>query len=256
MKIDLERFRETFFQEAVDHVAKMEAGLLAMAAGDINLELLNAVFRRANCIKGAAGTFGLVGIAEFTHAMDILLDGMRSGRVHVENSRIDLLLDAVNVLAAMLDAAREGGAFPVNSGAVRERLTAAQGAVREITEPEHSGGAGAAVQIRKIRFRPSPERAGAIRVATSKVDRLIDLAGELVIAQSMAAQASQEFTRSTLRTKRRRSIRVRWKALPIRFRSYRRLYGAPQHFLYFFPLPHGHGSLRPASCAAGAGACS
>jgi hypothetical protein len=27
-------------------------------------------------------------------------------------------------------------------------------------------------------------------------------------------------------------------------------YRAPQHFLYFFPLPHGHGSFRPTFCGA------
>jgi hypothetical protein len=31
-------------------------------------------------------------------------------------------------------------------------------------------------------------------------------------------------------------------------------YLAPQHFLYFFPLPHGHGSLRPAATARNLGA--
>jgi hypothetical protein len=30
---------------------------------------------------------------------------------------------------------------------------------------------------------------------------------------------------------------------------------APQHFLYFFPLPHGHGSFRPGPLSLVAGAC-
>jgi two-component system, chemotaxis family, sensor kinase CheA len=128
MEIDLERFRETFFQEASEHVAQMEAGLLAMAADDVNLETLNAVFRGAHSIKGAAGTFGLLDITEFTHAMESLLDGMRSGQVQVEKSRIDPLLEAVDVLAAMLESTRQNGPFPANAGAIRERLTAAHGA--------------------------------------------------------------------------------------------------------------------------------
>jgi two-component system chemotaxis sensor kinase CheA len=180
MEIDLERFRETFFQEASEHVAQMEAGLLAMAAGDVNLELLNAVFRGAHSIKGAAGTFGLAEITDFTHAMESLLDGMRSGQLQAEKGRIDLLLEAVDVLAAMLESARQNGPFPANAGAIRERLTAARGAAPEITAPVHS------------------DRAGAIRVTTDKVDRLVDLVGELVITQSMAAQALQGFTMARL----------------------------------------------------------
>ena len=88
MQIDLERFRETFFQEAEEHVAQMEAGLLALTAGDVDLEMLNAVFRGAHSIKGAAGTFGLTEITEFTHAMESLLDGMRSGGVEPDRNRL------------------------------------------------------------------------------------------------------------------------------------------------------------------------
>ena len=141
MQIDLERFRETFFQDAGEHVAHMEAGLLALAAGDVNLELLYAIFRGAHSIKGAAGTFGLVKTVGFTYAMEGLLDGMRSGQVDADKTRIDLLLEAVGVLAALLDSARRGTAGPANLVAVRERLTVAQ----------RSG------PVWRIRLQPSPE---------------------------------------------------------------------------------------------------
>jgi two-component system chemotaxis sensor kinase CheA len=126
MKIDIERFRGAFFQEAGEHIAQMEAVLLALSAGEVNLELLNAVFRGARSIKGAAGTFGLVEITEFTYAMESLLDGMRGGQLEADRNRVDLLLEAVDVLAALLDSARQGKAAPASAGTMRERLTVAQ----------------------------------------------------------------------------------------------------------------------------------
>ncbi|MGA2182911.1 MAG: Hpt domain-containing protein [Bryobacteraceae bacterium] len=155
MEIDLERFRETFFRDAVEHAAQMETGLLALAAGDVNLELLNAVFHGAHSIKGAAGTFGLVETVEFTYAMEGLLDGMRCGRVDAGKTRIDLLLEAVDVLAALLDSARRGTAGPANLVAVRDRLTVAQRC-----GPFHTAAPMAekpAGPVWRIRFQPSPE---------------------------------------------------------------------------------------------------
>jgi two-component system chemotaxis sensor kinase CheA len=155
MQIDLEHFRETFFQQAGEQVGRMEAGLLALAAGDVNRGLLNAVFRGAQCIKGAAGTFGLVDIAEFTHAMESLLDGMRSGEVEPEKNRINLLLEGVDVLEALLASARHGSPAPSSSIGLRQRLTAAQGM--------DAFGASAAVPgkptgpVWRIRFQPSPK---------------------------------------------------------------------------------------------------
>ena len=40
-----------------------------------------------------------------------------------------------------------------------------------------------------------------------------------------------------------KSPRCAQRGLSIRIAG--RCYFAPQHFLYFLPLPHGHGSLRP-----------
>jgi two-component system chemotaxis sensor kinase CheA len=155
MQIDLEHFRENFFQQAGEQVGRMEAGLLALAAGDVNRGLLNAVFRGAQCIKGAAGTFGLVDIAELTHAMASLLDGMRSGEVEPEKNRIDLLLEGVDVLEALLASARHGSPAPSSSIGLRQRLAAAQGmdAFRaSAAVPGKPAG-----PVWRIRFQPSPK---------------------------------------------------------------------------------------------------
>jgi two-component system chemotaxis sensor kinase CheA len=300
VEIDLERFRETFFQEAGEHVARMEAGLLALAEGEVSRELLNSVFRGAHSIKGAAGTFGLIETAEFTHALESLLDEMRSGEVDADRTRIDLLLEGVDVLSVLLDSARRGASGPANMAAMKVRLTLAQrrgaGDPQAPAKLRKADAEAEAKPVWRIRFQPSPEvfrqgmdpvlvlrelsrlgtvrdneldlagvadladldaercglawklrletaageaavrdvfafveegarisleregalpapalvaaggtsralagrDAGTIRVATEKVDRLIDLIGELVIAQSMAAQALHGFSMARL----------------------------------------------------------
>ena len=117
MKIDLNRCRESFFREAGESVAQMKAELVAIAEGNSDPELPCSVCRAARSLEGMAGTFGLLETAEFAHAIGRCL-------VAVDRNRISLLLEAVDVLAALLATAASGVLPPRNCGAVRAGLNA------------------------------------------------------------------------------------------------------------------------------------
>ena len=123
MKIDLSQFRQTFMQESAEHVEAMEAGLLALRTAPDDAETLNAIFRSAHSIKGGAGSFGLTNLVRFTHALENLLDRLRSLEIPATAEVISLLLQSVDVLRAMLDAGADGGmpeGAPATGGADRE----------------------------------------------------------------------------------------------------------------------------------------
>jgi two-component system chemotaxis sensor kinase CheA len=109
MKIDLSQFRQTFMQESAEHVEAMEAGLLALRTAPDDAETLNAIFRSAHSIKGGAGSFGLTNLVRFTHALENLLDRLRSLEIPATAEVISVLLQSVDVLRAMLDAGADGG---------------------------------------------------------------------------------------------------------------------------------------------------
>jgi two-component system, chemotaxis family, sensor kinase CheA len=109
MRIDLSQFRQTFMQESAEHVEAMEAGLLALRTAPDDAETLNAIFRSAHSIKGGAGSFGLTNLVRFTHALENLLDRLRSLEIPATAEVISLLLQSVDVLRAMLDAGADGG---------------------------------------------------------------------------------------------------------------------------------------------------
>ena len=58
MAIDMSQFYQVFFEEAAEHLASMEALLLAIDPGAPDPEEVNALFRAAHSIKGSSGTFG------------------------------------------------------------------------------------------------------------------------------------------------------------------------------------------------------
>jgi len=134
MKIDLSRFRQTFMQESAEHVEAMEAGLLALRTAPDDAETLNAIFRSAHSIKGGAGSFGLTNLVRFTHALENLLDRLRSLEIPVTAEVISLLLQSVDMLRAMLDAGADGGMPDVARQLAEqiETLSAAQPASEEM----------------------------------------------------------------------------------------------------------------------------
>ncbi len=102
MHDNLDRFRETFFEEAAEHLANMESAILAMEDSPGDRHLLDTIFRGAHSIKGASGTFGFDEVAQFTHSLENLLDKMRAGVIDSSPERLDLLLRSLDVLRGLL----------------------------------------------------------------------------------------------------------------------------------------------------------
>jgi two-component system chemotaxis sensor kinase CheA len=121
-RIDLEQFKATFFEEAFDHLAAIERGVLALEAAPRDPEQLNAVFRAAHSIKGASGTFGLDEVMRFTHVLESLLDRLRDGRLSFSREIGDLLLESNDVLRDLMIAARDGTPPARDADAVSTRL--------------------------------------------------------------------------------------------------------------------------------------
>jgi len=107
MTIDLSQFKQTFLEESDEGLDVLESGLLSLDSGTADDEVIHAVFRAAHSIKGGAGTFGLMEIADFTHIMETLLDEMRDGRREIRQNDINVLLKSVDVLREMLEAAAD-----------------------------------------------------------------------------------------------------------------------------------------------------
>ena len=77
--IDLESILRTFAAECEERIAEMEEAMVALESHPENRELLNTIFRGAHTIKGNAASLGIAAVAEFTHALESLLQRLRAG---------------------------------------------------------------------------------------------------------------------------------------------------------------------------------
>jgi two-component system chemotaxis sensor kinase CheA len=94
-----------FINESREHLTTIEADLLAIEEGgaNIDLELVNKVFRAAHSIKGASGYFGLNKVKDLAHKAETVLDMMRSKKMTPNAEITNLLLAAFDQLREMIN---------------------------------------------------------------------------------------------------------------------------------------------------------
>ncbi len=113
----LAEIRNIYFDECDEFIGLLEGHLAALGEGGATAEDINGAFRAVHSIKGGAGAFGLTDLVEFAHLFEACLDALRSGRLAVEDTPIDVMLQAGDVLVALVAAAREDappGSCPVD----------------------------------------------------------------------------------------------------------------------------------------------
>lgn len=190
-----------FLCEAREHLAASEEALLAVDADPDDLESINTVFRAFHTIKGVAGFMGLRPIVELAHAAETLLDAARSRTLLLDPGRISLTLRSCDLMAQLVGALG-GGRVPTAgelSGLVRD-LESALDAGAEVTpsDPPARETDDASTPAGEPEGEESPVSSSAepgrrrveqtVKVSTSRMDRLVDMVGELVIAQQMVVQ--------------------------------------------------------------------
>jgi len=99
------RILNYFIEEARDHLATIEQGLLSLRDTISNPEQINELFRAAHSIKGGAAMLGLASIQQTAHRLEDFFNIFRSrpGEVPVDQHLETLLLQVFDGLAALLD---------------------------------------------------------------------------------------------------------------------------------------------------------
>jgi two-component system, chemotaxis family, sensor kinase CheA len=166
---------ETFRAEAGDHLRRLEEMLVALESRANDAELLQEIFRTVHSLKGDAAMVGFPEIADFAHRVEDLLDALRDGQVAVHPEMVTLLLRAVDVLRALMT-----GDSPADLDAVRAGLGAARAA--------GAGPAGAAETAPDVEATAGPTESRTLRIEVAKLDRMLDLTGEIAIARGRIGQ--------------------------------------------------------------------
>ncbi|MDC7225678.1 MAG: chemotaxis protein CheA [Spirochaetales bacterium] len=119
-----EELLKDFFMEAELQVETFEQNILVLENEPHNKEAVDEIFRAAHTLKGAAGTVQMDELSHFTHLCEDALDEIRAGNVQVNPEIVDTILEAIDVIKAMLEARIEGDIYQEDISAISAKLEA------------------------------------------------------------------------------------------------------------------------------------
>lgn len=214
--------RSDFLAEAGELLERVSGQLIELEARPQDGELLNAIFRAFHTVKGGAGFLNLAAMVELCHATEDVFNALRGGRCKVDAGLLDAVLQALDQVQAMMAAVTANaepeaappalvqrlhdyasGKVPV---AVAEKTAAPAADPNTISEDEFEalldqlqGKPKAAPQPQpepvavapKSELAPAPPPVAAksdaettIRVDTHRLDKLMNMVGELVLVRN------------------------------------------------------------------------
>lgn len=106
MSDGLDEIQAIFFEECAEGLATAEAGLSAMAAGDVSAATIAGVFRAVHSIKGGSGAFGHAALLAFSHRFENVLDEVRGGAIVPTPGVTKTMLAAFDLLSDHVAAAQ------------------------------------------------------------------------------------------------------------------------------------------------------
>ena len=101
-----------FLAEAEEIIDQLSLDLVGLSdfseTDDYNPDLVNSIFRGAHSLKGLAGMFGFLEIAELAHNLENLLDSLRLGKVPLNQVVMGVLFDSMELLGNLVRNAGTG----------------------------------------------------------------------------------------------------------------------------------------------------
>ncbi len=148
----------TFLQEADDLLSQIEESALLLDSGDPPGETVNRLFRAFHTLKGSGAMVGMDLVAGFTHHVETLLDGVRSGRLPVSTKLTRLILESRDHIRNLLASIQEAAPLPDSNGLIASLAAYAgqTGTPPALTVPAAGGETSRLETTWTIGFRPNP----------------------------------------------------------------------------------------------------
>jgi two-component system chemotaxis sensor kinase CheA len=194
MILEQEAILQTFLAETAENLGFTEEALVTLETNPEDEEALGVVFRAIHTLKGDATAFGFSRVSDLAHAMEDVLDRMRSFALSPTGDVITLLLRCVDALRQMVLAAADGDdePFPGAEELAGELADLAARADTDAPPPRRgdapSGArppevAGEALWAGGLSHGGAASQAKTLRIDTIKLDQMLNLISEIAVAR-------------------------------------------------------------------------
>jgi two-component system chemotaxis sensor kinase CheA len=178
--MDSRKYRDLFVAESREHLQRCTRELLAWERDPLGPEPVAALFRSVHTIKGMAASLGLGGLANLSHALEHVLSAARDGGLVATPDVIDAALRAMDFLERGVARVEEGTDPGESADALIVELA---GLARPETGtwPVPAGVPAVPAPPRPAQPVDGPQ---LVRVSLERLDRLVTLGGELLVART------------------------------------------------------------------------
>jgi len=186
MDDEFEELRKIFHIEAEANLDDLEHILLQLEARpDADDDLLFGMLRAAHTLKGNSTTMGFDSVAEVSHALEDCIERLREGSLAISVPLVTALLKVVDGLRQQIRAAGAEGRQPRQGPGRRllDLLAEVQSTAPAPEAPDQAGEEHNGAAAEPVLAASSGTAAGGLRVGVEKLNRLLDLTGEIAIAQ-------------------------------------------------------------------------
>jgi chemosensory pili system protein ChpA (sensor histidine kinase/response regulator) len=194
-----------FIPEAQEYLDVLEANLLQLDKDPQDKELINQLFRSAHTLKGSAYTVGFQSIGDLVHHVEDFMGALRDSSLRVLPGHTDLMLQAIDVVRVLI----RRDTTKVRD--TRQRFNAVRSQLREfnknsthemtsVSRRDETSDSVVPGRSGPDRYSGSDDRASSetlggerevIRVSHGRLERLMNLVGELVIGRGRLEQRLQ-----------------------------------------------------------------
>ena len=216
---------DIFREEAREHLGALEGGFLDLEAAAVEARrpLIDNLFRHAHSLKGDAKAVGVVPLQRAAQILEDILDGMRSAPENINLelvnqglAQLDLVRRAYEVWHQYMAADGENdGDHPSNAAATSEAQENSAAVMAPVVTASTASVAPAPsvpvpmvvvpLVVRTMKPTPPPAETATIasgprdenftvRVPTERLDRMLNLAGEIRISQRISDSIQDRLT--------------------------------------------------------------
>jgi two-component system chemotaxis sensor kinase CheA len=195
--VDTGRYAKLFLSESRENLSEINNALLELERGGSDTAIPR-LFRAVHTMKGMGAAMGYTSVGELSHELETLLDKLRNGALVVTRPIIDTLFSGVDALEQAVDLATGAAPQQLDVKDIMARIRAASSEETAPTftsefaivpvdkkAPAHSGSSAPASQ--------APQKTSRhIRIDARRLDTLMNVVGELVIARDRIQKIAEQ----------------------------------------------------------------
>lgn len=189
---DMQEVFDSYLIEAKEILEHLSQNLLALEKNPANINLLNDIFRGVHTLKGTSSFLGFSQMADLTHTSEDLLNKLRKGELVADRKIIDILIEAHKLMGLLLQRIEKHDLQPLELKSILEELKSAieQQSTQIKSEAVDSSvkERSAAAALSETLYQRLAD--STIRVDIGRLDNLMNLVGELVLARNRLSQAT------------------------------------------------------------------